>query len=305
MTINGIAQEIVNSCPCENCSGLIEDNTGPVDYNLNIFNIQNNDLANADQCVSKVGVTFRHDYVGDITMELISPVGDIVQLIGDVTSSRGVNGQTNNRLFDITFISNSEVPEPDAGYENRWNNDQNWIGIGVLDGSYYPNEGDLEGFDTGRVNGTWTLRVTDWEPQDNDEGQLIDFYVEFCDDEGLVCDPCLDPEDDPICTFTVDPGEITVVPDEEFCLPIYVENVAFLEVMRFPLTWDETKLDFIRVDSFRAEYLNASHFDITNTNTGNLAFYYTHPDFDSLGLVVADSTPIFNICFKGNWWSRR
>ena len=51
---------------------------------------------------------------------------------------------------------------PDNNYENRWNNDQNWQGIGTLSGSYFPVRGDLSDFNSGRVNGTWTLRVGDF-----------------------------------------------------------------------------------------------------------------------------------------------
>jgi len=285
-----------NSCPCENCPGAIEDAVGFREYTLNIFNVKNNDLSSPTQCVSKVGIKLTHEYVGDLIVELVSPGGDVVQLMGDVTFSAGSNGQTDNRVFDIAFVGNGAPAMPDNGYENRWNNDQEWTGIGTLDGTYLPFKGDLSDFDEGRVNGTWTLRVGDFAVERNDEGELLDFYVEFCDPTGLVCDPCLDPGDDP-CVFRVDAGETTVVPDEEFCLPIYAENVAFLETLQFPLKWDPTILEYTGVDSFQIEFLEQSDFNIMDVGNGNLSFSYTHT-FDNLGLVVADSTPIFQVCFK-------
>ncbi len=290
------AQE-VDSCPCENCPAPIEDDLSFREYQLNIFNIKNNSLANADQCVSKVGVKFTHQYSGDLLIELVSPAGDIVELIGPVTFSQGSNGQTDNRTFDIAFVRNNVTAEPDDNYDAKFSNDQNWAGQGILEGTYYPFRGSLADFDEGRVNGTWTLRVGDFNSERNDQGELLDFYVEFCDSEGLVCDPCLDPEDTPDCIFRIDAGEATVVPDEVFCLPVYAENVAFLETMRFPLSWDASVLEYARVDSFQIEHLALSDFDETNTSTGNLALTYLH-DTDTLGLVVADSTPIFNICFR-------
>jgi len=295
--INASNAQEVESCPCENCPAPIEDGTGFREYQLNIFNVKNNDLANANQCVSKVGLTFTHQYSGDLIIELISPAGDMVQLIGPVTFSQGSNGQTDNRTFDIAFVANTATAEPDENYDAKFSNDQDWAGQGILEGTYYPFSGTLADFDEGRVNGTWTLRVEDFNTERNDEGELIDFYVEFCDSEGLVCDPCLDPEDTPDCVFRVDAGEATVVPDEVFCLPVYAENVAFLETMRFPLSWNENVLEFVRVDSFQIENLTVSDFDLTNTAAGNLALTYLH-DFDTLGLVVADSTAIFNICFQ-------
>ena len=284
-----------NSCPCENCPGPINDNTGFQEFTLNVFNVKNNDLSSPTQCISKVGIKFKHEYVGDLIVELVSPAGQVVQLMGDVTFAAGSNGQTDNRTFDIAFVGNGEPAMPDFGYENRWNNDQEWTGIGTLDGTYLPFKGDLSDFDEGRVNGTWTLRVGDFAIDRNDEGELLDFYVEFCDPTGLVCDPCLDPGDDP-CVFKIDPGETTVVPGENFCLPIYAENVAFVKTMVFPISWDPNILEYTGVDSFEIEFLEESDFGLLGIDNGSLLLSFTQPD--NLGLVVADSTPIFQICFN-------
>ena len=286
-----------NSCPCENCPGLIEDAVGFREYSINIFNVKNNDLASPTQCVSRVGIEFKHEYVGDLVVELISPAGQVVQLMGDVTFAAGSQGQTDNRTFDISFVGNGMPAMPDNGYENRWNNDQEWTGIGTLNGSYLPFQGDLSDFNQGRVNGTWTLRVGDFQLERNDEGELLDFYVEFCDPTGLVCDPCLDPEDTPDCIFRVDAGETTVVPGENFCVPIYAENVAFLQSMVFPISWDPTVLEYTGVDSFEIEFLEESDFGLLGLDEGNLLLRYIHSS-DPLGLVVADSTPIFQVCFR-------
>ena len=286
-----------NSCPCENCPDLIEDNTGFREYRLNVFNVKNNDLSGSTQCVSKVGIKFKHQYVGDLIVELVSPEGDVVQLMGDVSFAAGSRGQTDNRVFDIAFVGNGEPAMPDNGYENRWNNDQEWTGIGTLNGTYLPFKGDLSDFNKGRVNGTWTLRVGDFAIDRSDEGELIDFYVEFCDPVGLVCDPCLDPEDTPDCIFRVDAGETTVVPGDFFCLPIYAENVAFLKTMVFPISWDPNVLEYIGVDSFEIEFLEESDFGLLGIDNGSLLLSYIH-DTDTLGLVVADSTPIFQVCFN-------
>lgn len=289
------AQE-TNSCPCENCPGLIEDAVGFREYSINIFNVKNNDLANPTQCVSKVGIQFKHEYVGDLVVELVSPAGQVVQLMGDVSFAAGELGQTDSRTFDISFVGNGMPAIPDNGYENRWNNDQEWTGIGTLNGSYLPFQGELSDFNQGRVNGTWTLRVGDFQLERNDEGELLDFYVEFCDPTGLVCDPCLDPEDTPDCIFRIDAGETTVVPGENFCIPIYAENVAFLQSMVFPISWDPTVLEYTGVDSFEIEFLKESDFGLLGLD-GSLLLTYIH-DSDPLGLVVADSTPIFQICFR-------
>lgn len=281
------------TCPCENCPDLILDETIIHEFSLNIFNVQNNDLANGDQCVSRVGVKFRHEYLGDITMRLVSPSGQAVTLIGPETAGDG-NDVTDLTLFDVTFVPSGEVANPDPGFDAKWDNFQEWQLIGgTRNGSYYPFSGNLEDFNQGRVNGTWILQVFDQVPEKSDEGELLDFFVEFCDSEGLVCDPCLDEEDMPDCIFQIDPGETTVVPGELFCLPVYAENVAFLQNMTFSLNWNPALLQFERVDSFEIEFLTAQDFVVT---PGNLSLSYTHT-FDTLGLVVKDSTPLFNVCY--------
>lgn len=292
------------SCPCENCPELIQDATIVHEFRLNVFNVQNNDLGDANQCVSRVGVTFNHTYLGDVKMELESPDGDIVRLIGPITFSLGSSGQTDNTTFKVDFVPSSEIPVPENGFNAQWDNEQNWALFGgTREGTYHPFNGKLEDFDSGRVNGTWILRVTDDVSPDlslpnekTDEGEFLDFFVEFCEDEGLVCDPCLDPEDDPICTFKVDGAEQTVVPAENFCLPIYAENVAFLEDMQFAINWNPTLIRYTGVDSFRIEFLEQSDFNTTDVANGNLSVAYNHT-FDNLGLVVKDSTPIFQVCF--------
>ena len=146
-----------------------------------VFGIQNNDLSNPDQCVSKIGVKFKHDFLGDVVMEVISPEGQVITLIGPL--SQGLQGQDNGTagtLFDVGFVPAGEVPMPN-GFEPKWDNDQEWRIIGRRTGTFFPFKGNLEDFNMGRVNGTWTLRVRDLSAQGNDEGELLDWYVEFCD----------------------------------------------------------------------------------------------------------------------------
>ena len=57
-------------------------------------------------------------------------------------------------------------------------------------------------------------------------------------------------------------------------------------------------LEYTGVDSFEIEFLEENDFGVLGLSSGNLLLSYTHPDSDSLGLVVADSTPIFQVCFR-------
>ena len=281
-----------NGCACENCPGDILDETIVHEFQANIFNVQNDDLSDANQCVSRVNVKFQHDFLGDVVMELESPDGDIVELIGPVAfDGNGNTGVT----FDVSFVPLSENANPGSDLDKRWSNTQtNWVTNGTQGGSYYPSNGNLEDFDSGKVNGTWTLRVFDYNEEGNDEGVLLDFSLEFCDSTGLVCDPCSDPEDSPICTFMVNAPDKIVVPDENFCVDIYAKNVAFIRDLDFRLSWDAAIIQYTGVQEFKLPTLDESDFTASG-NALTLDFEYTQDDF---GAVVSDSTAIFQVCFK-------
>ena len=58
---------------------------------------------------------------------------------------------------------------------DRWSNNQNWGQNNSYGGSYFPNAGCLEDFNTGPVDGTWTLTVVDG--QNNDVGNFNDYEI--------------------------------------------------------------------------------------------------------------------------------
>ncbi|MFZ1705900.1 MAG: hypothetical protein WAT79_16260 [Saprospiraceae bacterium] len=132
---------------------------------------------------------FRHQFLGDIIIELISPSGQVVQLIGPGVS---VSGNTSFTRWNVTFVPCTDSPNPDAGFFPVWDNLQSWGLFGNYIGQYHPFLGCLEDFDTGLVNGTWTLRVIDVSQFGSGRIQNISLF--FCNDEGIECNECtLDP----------------------------------------------------------------------------------------------------------------
>ncbi|MCC6462873.1 MAG: proprotein convertase P-domain-containing protein [Saprospiraceae bacterium] len=151
---------------------------------IQVQNAANPTLGQNGQGVCGVILNFDHEYIGDLFITLTSPAGQTVTLIGPV----GLFGETDGTFWNITFVPCGDTPDPDPGFTATWSNNQNWGLLGNYSGSYYPMSGCLEGFNTGPVNGQWTLSVTDG--QVNDMGNFYDYQIIFCDPADILCFSC-------------------------------------------------------------------------------------------------------------------
>jgi len=155
---------------------------------LLVYGASNNNLADPNQGVCGVKLRFRHNFMKEMFIELISPSGQKITLTGG-----NINAYYTGLItWDVTFVPLAATAIPDPGFDAFWENDQDWLSLNNYTGSYYPHIGNLENFNLGTVNGTWTLRCIDFA--DGDEGILLDASLIFCDDEGVTCGECiLDP----------------------------------------------------------------------------------------------------------------
>jgi len=161
----------------------IPDN-GQISFVLEVNDLVVEDLG-AGQGLCGVKLNFRHSYVGDLTIELTSPAGQTLQLVGPVTDQ--IN-PTNLTTWDINFQPCGTTVSPDAGFSDTWDNNQGWGVFGSFIGTYYPSSGCLEDYDTGSANGKWILTLTDADPTAT--GILMSVELIFCDNTGLTCIVC-------------------------------------------------------------------------------------------------------------------
>jgi len=269
-------------------------------FTINIFNVLNNQLSNNGQCIKKVWIKFKHDFVGDIEMFLISPDGQEIQLIGPISEANFFS--TSNTTFDVSFVRSADIADPEDNLEKIWHNEQDWAVFGTRKGSYFPHFGKLEDFNQGRVNGTWTLRIHDAIPEGNDIGELLDFAIEFCEPAGLVCDPCEEEKAQGIpCIFQVEGSKEQITPIESVCVDVLAQNVAFVKAMEWSMTWDPEVINnaFVQNINDNIPEFSNSDFQINNA-TGRIDLNYQLPDTDSLGAVVADSSLLFQVCVSGS-----
>lgn len=145
----------------------------------------NNDLS-TNNGLKAVTVHFKHQFIGDIIIELVSPSGQKVTLVGP---SETISPSTSLvTCWNVEFFANSLLAIPDSGYDPIWNSLQTWLGFTTYVGKYYPYMGQLEDFDTGAVNGIWTLNIID-NVQFGD-GHIYCFNLAFCEEEGIDQQTC-------------------------------------------------------------------------------------------------------------------
>ncbi len=163
---------------------LINPNNTQV-FTLDIADYFNNDLADPQQGLCAVELQFVHQYSENLQLWLTSPGGQTIQLIGNNTDDQ--LAFTFFTQWNITFVPCAETAMPDSGYVAQWNNNQpaNFISGGLYDGSYYPFNGCLEDFNTGPVNGTWTIQTNNNPSLYG--GALLFVRLFFCDTRGVDC----------------------------------------------------------------------------------------------------------------------
>jgi gliding motility-associated-like protein len=161
----------------------IPDN-GTIVLELEVDDLVFDDLSSG-QAVCGINLKFKHDYVGDLTIELTSPGGQTVKLVGPVTDQIS---PTNLTTWDVGFRPCLSVVVPDGLFSDRWDNNQNWQVFASYTGTYYPSSGCLEDFDTGSANGMWVLTLTDADLTAT--GKLLSVELIFCDNTGLICNIC-------------------------------------------------------------------------------------------------------------------
>ena len=171
--------------PCGlNDTLLLNPNSNPT-FDYEVFNIFNDDLSNADQGICGIEIYFLHQFVDNLVIVVTSPAGQTVTLTGPNTDEQF--SFTPAARWRITFVSCADAAQPDFGYLPAWDNNQpnNFVAGGLYTGSYYPYQGCLEDFNTGTVNGTWSIEVmNDPSPY---PGAILSFRLLFCDDRGLDC----------------------------------------------------------------------------------------------------------------------
>ena len=146
-----------------------------------------NELGMLGQGVCAVQLKFKHQFIGDVIIELVSPSGQVIELVGP-NGSENSTGFTN---WDVTFYPCDYTVIPDNGFDEVWNNAQSWGIWNNYNGSYHPSSGCLEDL-SGTVNGTWSLNIYDTSPFGT--GELVSFTIIFCDDTGINCESCSAPE---------------------------------------------------------------------------------------------------------------
>jgi gliding motility-associated-like protein len=173
----------ISQCAFE--GDLIIEDQATTSIPINISGAVNNNLS-TNNGLKAVTIHFKHEFVGDLIIELVSPSGQKVTLVGP---SQTISPSTSLVLcWNIQFFAESLIAVPDSGYESVWNSIQTWLGFTTYVGKYYPHMGKLEDFDTGPVNGVWTLNIID--NVQFGKGHVYCVNLSFCEEDGISQETC-------------------------------------------------------------------------------------------------------------------
>lgn len=165
-------------------------------YELEIESIQNDDLSSGLQGVKSVHIDFKHAKIADLKVNLVSPSGQRVGLIGPILNT---NTFTQDINWSVNFVAcGSATVMPDLIFPNKWQNSNDWSNLNNYTGSYYPAVGCLQEFNTGTISGTWRLEVVDALAFGNGMDPVTfvpysyvhGFSINFIDETGLNCFSC-------------------------------------------------------------------------------------------------------------------
>jgi len=173
-TTSAIGQD----CGCIECPVVIED-LAISNATFVVDGAGSNSLA--INKVKSVHLSFIHSRPSELQMNLTSPAGQTVTLIGPQGTAASPVLATD---FNISFVTDVTITMPDQGMNPIWDN-ENIVGIQPYNGVYLPHAGSLLNFNTGTVNGDWLLEITD--PVMFDFGMLSDFTIIFEDQGGIEC----------------------------------------------------------------------------------------------------------------------
>lgn len=176
-------------CGLENDVDIINRPTQPQEILIDITSFLNDDLSDPNQGVCAVNLNFVINNIQAFEVFLESPSGQRVQLIGPQIS--GFPGLSPLE-FDISFVPQAVTANPEFPLPANWNNNNPFPLTTGYSGSYYPFSGNLEDFNTGTVNGQWTLIFSADDPIGGTNTSLPfslirDVEIIFCDDEGNPC----------------------------------------------------------------------------------------------------------------------
>ena len=187
------------------------------------------DNLSGPQAVCFVELSFNHNSISTLEVEVISPTGQSTQLIGPGLSTS--LGSSEFITWDVLFAISDFPAFPDSGFDEAWNSANNWLPFTNYQGRYYPSQEDLDGINVGSANGMWKIRVENLS--DSGSGTFEFISLKFCNPDGLECNICY-----------ADAGSFDLLSSQVFCV-----NDPFLsDVSNFIAVGEEA--------SFNAENYN-------------------------------------------------
>jgi len=229
-------------------------NNGITEIQFNVSGLANDDLSSPLQGLCIVQLGLEHKNISTLEVEIISPAGQSVTMIGP----GNVNpiGSTQFVDFNLRFAANSYPALPDPTFPEIFSSTNPWVAFTTYGGRYYPAQGQFEDLNMGSANGTWTIRFSEFTEFSN--GKINYVEIQFCDETGKQCNPCY-----------ANAGAFSNVSQNTFCAndPI-LTNQNFFNVVNENSSFENTQVyNYVVVEAGNIVSLQ-EEFDLTGLAPG-------------------------------------
>ena len=99
----------------------------------------------------------------------------------------------------------------------------------------------------------------------------------------------------PVTGFAIIASDETVMPGDNFCLDISVQDFTDIVSMQYTMGFDETQIEYSSVQSFNLNGLNAGSIGTNQAASGILTLSWLDPEVD--GETLPNGTVIYQVCF--------
>ena len=103
---------------------IVVSSQGVTEITFEVSGLANADLSTALQSLCTVELSFTHNSVSTMEIDIISPAGQSVNLVGpgNVNSL----GSTQFIQWDVVFAASNFAANPDGAFGDRWDNSNAW-----------------------------------------------------------------------------------------------------------------------------------------------------------------------------------
>ncbi len=166
------------------------------------------------------------------------------------------------------------------------------------------NDPEVQGLDVPNGTAIFDMCFTPVSGGSTANLQVSNAGLEVLDGNDTPVSPILNPgtitiTGPPSTDFVISLADQSVETNEEFCIPVSVQNFRDIVGLGFELNYDPSMLELVNVGNFNLDGLTGESFGLPGSSQnppGTITFSWTDPA--AIGVTVPNNTVIFELCFR-------